>query len=92
MAFDETKVAWSVEEVASAKSADALYELFEGALADGLDMSDLMAIPTAVPHVMALYSYLADGTKAEYAKKFISLGIMMLRDNEWLEALDDDGE
>jgi hypothetical protein len=69
-----------------------LYELFEAALADGLDVSDLMAIPAAIPHVMSLYSYLADGSKAEYAQRLIALGVMLLRDNEWLEALDDEEE
>jgi hypothetical protein len=90
MGFDEDKVAWSLEEVASAKSADALYELFEAALADGLDFSDLAAIPAAVPHVMGLYGYLADGTKTEYATKLIALGVMLLRDNEWLDVLDEE--
>jgi hypothetical protein len=92
MSFDPNKVAWDPAETASAQSADALYELFEAALADGLDLNDLMSIPAAIPHVMALYAYLADGTKSEYATKLIALGVMLLRDNEWLDALDDDGE
>lgn len=92
MGFDENKVAWSADEIVSAKAADALYELFEEAMADGIGFDDLTAIPAAVPHILVLYSYLAEGTKVEYANKLIALGVMLLRDNEFLEAIFEDDE
>jgi len=89
MAFDENKVAWTLDEITTARAADALYELFDEALEDGVGFEDLTAIPAAVPHIMVLYGYLAEGTKVDYANKLIALGVMLLRDNEWLEALDE---
>jgi hypothetical protein len=88
MSFDESKVQFSAEELAIGGAADSLYELFADAMDDGFDLSDLAAIPAAVPHIMAMYGWLAEGTKAEYAKKLIALGVMLLRDNEWLDGLD----
>ncbi len=90
MGFDESKVQFNTEEMDAARDADNLYELFADALADGLDLSDLAVIPAAMPSVVALYRYLAEGTKAEYADKLIALGVMLVRDNDFLDGLDDD--
>lgn len=85
MSFDESKVQFDGAEMDAARAADNLYELFAEAMDDGFDMSDLAAIPAAMPHVMALYGFLAEGSKAEYAKKLIALGVMLERDNDWLD-------
>lgn len=89
MGFDETKAQFNDEELDMAEHADAIYETVAEAVADGFDLSDLTVIPAAIPHVLALYGYLADGTKADYAKKLIALGVCLLRDNEWIDDTDD---
>lgn len=88
MAFDREKAQFNQEELDMAQAADFLYETFRTALEDGLDFQDLSVIPAAVPQIMALYGYLAGGTKAEYATKLIALGVALLRDNEFLAGLD----
>lgn len=90
MGFDEGKVQFNAEELDAASAADALYEMFADALVDGLDVSDLAVIPAAMPKVVALYRFLAEGSKAEYASKLIALGVMLERDNEWLDSFDDE--
>ena len=88
MGFDEAKVQFNDVELDMAEHADAIYETVAEAVEDGLDLSDLAVIPAAIPHVLALYGYLADGTKADYAKKLIALGVCLLRDNDFLDKLD----
>lgn len=88
MAFDEAKVRFTDEEMAAAKAADALYDLFAAAAADGIDMSDFAVMVEAIPHVKALYGFLAEGTKAEYASKSLALAVALVRDNDVLDALD----
>ena len=92
MSFDETKVQFTPEEMDAARSADRLYEIFYEAFSDGLDLSDIGVIPQAMPHIISLYTYYAGGTKAEYAKKLIAMGVAILRDNDFLDLLDDDDE
>jgi len=88
MAFDPNKVQFSVEELDAARNADSIYETIHEAVADGLEFSDLAAIPAVVPYVLNLYKYLAGGSKVDYAKKIIALGVSLLRDNEWLDELE----
>ena len=83
--FDPSRVQYTKEELDAAASADAIYETFAEALEDGAQIQDLMAIPAVVPHILALYRYLAGGTKADYAKKLSALGLALLRDNDWLD-------
>ena len=83
--FDPNKVQFNQEELDAARNADEIYEIISEALEDGLDFSDLKAIPAVVPHIMALYTYLAGGTKSDYAKKLSALGLALLRDNDWLD-------
>jgi hypothetical protein len=90
MAFDEAKVQFTAEEMAAAKAADALYDLFAQAVADGIDMSDFAVMLQAVPHIKALYGFLAEGSKADYAKKSLALGVALIRDNEVLDMLEPD--
>lgn len=79
MGFDRGKVRWSDSELQAAESADAIYEL----LKDGFDMSD---ITRALPHLLPLFMYLQSPNHYEYAGKFIDLGVMLKRDNDWLKA------
>lgn len=88
MAFDESKVQFNPDELAAAEAADALYEMFNAALADGADLSDLTLLPAAMPHIVSLYGFLAGGTKAEYAEKLLAIAVALIRDNEFLAGLD----
>jgi len=90
--FDPTKVQFNQEELEAAKAADSIYETVSDAAEDGFQFEDLAAIPMAVPHMLALYRYLASGTKADYAKKLVALGVCLLRDNDWLDLIGDDEE
>lgn len=88
MSFDEKKVQFTAEELDAARAADAIYEAVDEAIADGVQLTDLAVIPLAVPQILSLYKYLAGGSKADYAKKTIALGVALLRDNGWLDGLD----
>jgi len=90
MAFDPSKVAFTADENNAARAADEIYEAVAEAVADGVQLKDLAVIPGAVPHILTLYAYLADGTKADYAKKLVALGVQLLRDNEWLDGWESD--
>ena len=89
MAFDESKVQFTVEELGAAKSADTIFEVVSAAFEDGIDIGDAAVIPMLIGPFTNLYGYLATGSKADYAKKLIALGVALARDNEWLDTLDE---
>lgn len=84
MGYDRAKVNWTEEEHAAAENADKVYEPVHKALEDGLDPDDaLVAIQVFKPS-MAVWSYLAAGDKAQFAKRLIALGTMLERDNDFI--------
>ena len=84
MAYSKEIVDFTEEEHVAAKALDEIYE----ALADGLDLAeDLSAIfgPT-----VKLYNHLSKAESlAEFGDMFISLGVMLSRDNGFLNKDED---
>jgi hypothetical protein len=81
MAYDESKVNWSPEEHDAAENADKVYEAVSVAVADGLNTADAAVAFQILQPSMKLWSYLAGGTKEQFASKLIDLGVMLKRDN-----------
>ena len=86
--FDPTKVQFDSKELDAAKAADDMYEVIRDQLEDGFQVADLVPILTAsVGPVATLFGYLKSDSPQEYADKLIALGVMLERDNDWLEGL-----
>jgi hypothetical protein len=77
MAFDANKVQFTADELTAAASADVIYE----SLKDGASADDLIVI---LPQVLPLFAFLKSDQPVDYATKLIALGVMLMRDNEFL--------
>ena len=84
MSYSEAKVAFKPAEHEAAKAADQIYELISGALADGVQGTDIAVIAGILQPSTKLWGYLASTSKEEFAKRLIAIGVMLGRDN-WPE-------
>ena len=85
MPYDRSKVNFSDAEHDAAQAADQIYESARKAAANGLDMNDLsVALSLLVPG-KNLVAYLTSGSRVDFAKRFIAVGVMLERDNEFLK-------
>lgn len=77
MAYDRSRVEFTDEEHEMAAALDIVVE----AVYDGLDMTDLLAVPAATK----VLTYLgADGLRGETVSRLIALAVMLERDNDYL--------
>lgn len=88
MPYDPDKTKWTIDEHDAAENADRLYELIHDAAADGFQTTDLMALTAALGPSHRLYSYLFGGERGHLPQKLIALGVMLERDNSWLNQAD----
>lgn len=87
MGYSEDKVNWDPAEHDAARNADRLYEIGAERLANGLDPGDVVAVPQAIGPATGLLGYLfGGGNRASMAKRFITVGVMLERDNDLLGA------
>lgn len=85
MPFNDTKAQFSAEELRAARTADEVFERVRDAVKDGIDLGDIMAIPEVLTRVLALLTFVAGAPdRAETARRVIALGIMLERDNWFL--------
>lgn len=88
MGYAANDVNWTTEEHDAARNADSLYELVHDAAADGFGVADLAALPAAFLPSQRLFSYLFGGHRGDLPRKLIGLGVMLERDNSWLNQAD----
>jgi len=87
MSFDPSKVKFTQEELDAAAAADIVFELLRDELEDGFQAADLIKILSgSLPSVIKLFEYLKSDAALEYADKLVALGVMLARDNDWLDA------
>lgn len=87
MGYNRDQVDWTEEEHIAAEAADKLYEAGHEAAKDGFQTKDLAALPGMFAPTRKLYSYLLTGDRSELARKFISLGVMLERDNDFIRSM-----
>jgi hypothetical protein len=88
MGYDRNKVSFKEEEHVAAEAADKIYEAARKAAEDGLDLNDLSVAFGLLAPGKDLVAYLTGGSRAEFAKRFIAVGVMLERDNEFLKEAD----
>jgi len=88
VAYSREKVNWKEEEHVAAENADKIYEAIHEAVENGLGPEDLAVVGIVFKPSMAVWGYLAAGSKAQFAKRLIALGTMLERDNDFIGAGD----
>lgn len=91
MAFDRNKVNWTNEELDAAEEADKIYEAVRPVFEGDFNYNKLIgAVGAIFGSVLALFRFLSDGSRDDFVSKWLAIGHMLERDNNWID-LDDEG-